>query len=324
MSELLTSIPIEKSQELSRSIPAVQVDVSPKGVVETFLKGRRPQTLRAYKKSLEDFQRFLQAKSPEEAAAMLFSQNQGTANAVLLSYKNHLIERQLTPATINLRLSAIRALGKLARLVGLVSFSLEVENLPVEAYRDTRGPGREGVRELLQEASSRLDAKGVRDVALLRLMYDLALRRGEIERLNIEDLDLKKKRLLVQGKGRSAAQAMTLPDNTYEALKAWLKVRGNESGPLFTSFDPSNKGNGRLKSNGIYEVVSRLGKEVGVSVRPHGLRHAAITDALDATKGNVREVMRFSRHKDLKTLTIYDDARNDVAGNISQIVSSRL
>ena len=311
-----------KTPELS--IPIVQVDISPKGVVETFLSGRKPQTLRAYKKCLEDFQAFLQASSKEEAAAMLFSQNQGTANAVLLSYKNHLIERQLTAATVNLRLAAIRALGTLARLVGLVPFALEVHNVPVEAYRDTRGPGREGVTEMLKEASYRTDAKGIRDQALLRLMYDLALRRGEMERFNLDDVDMKKRKISVLGKGRGAQEQMSLPDNSYEALKAWLKVRGDAPGPLFTSFDPSQKGSGRLKANGIYEIVSRLGKELDIKARPHGLRHAAITDALDATNGNVRDVMRFSRHKDLKTLTIYDDARKDAAGAISSLVSNRI
>jgi integrase/recombinase XerC len=316
MQELSTPLPIQ--------VPIVQIDVSPKGVVETFLAGRTKQTLRAYKKCLEDFKSFLQAKSPEEAATMLFSQHQGTANAVLLSYKNHLIERQLTPATINQRLSAIRALGRLARLVGLVPYVLEVESMPVEVYRDTRGPGREGVAELLKEAAQRTDEKGKRDIALLRLMYDLALRRGEVERLNLADLDMKKRMLWIKGKGRSAQEWRSLPDNSYEALKAWVKVRGQEAGPLFTSFDPSQKGDGRLKANGIYEIVSRLGEQLDIKARPHGLRHAAITDALDATNGNVRDVMRFSRHKDLKTLTIYDDARKDAAGAISSLVSNRI
>ena len=53
-------------------------------------------------------------------------------------------------------------------------------------------------------------------------------------------------------------------------------------------------------------------------VRPHGLRHAAITEALDLTKGNVRAVQRFSRHRDLRTLTIYDDNRQDLAGEIAR------
>ncbi|HEX9485609.1 MAG TPA: hypothetical protein VF976_00965 [Gemmatimonadales bacterium] len=51
-------------------------------------------------------------------------------------------------------------------------------------------------------------------------------------------------------------------------------------------------------------------------VRPRGLRHAAITGALDLT-GDQRAVQRFSRHKDVRTLTIYDDNRQDLAGDVA-------
>ena len=42
-------------------------------------------------------------------------------------------------------------------------------------------------------------------------------------------------------------------------------------------------------------------------MRPHGLRHTAVTTALDATNGDVRSVRRFSRHADIGTVLIYDD-----------------
>ncbi len=63
-------------------------------------------------------------------------------------------------------------------------------------------------------------------------------------------------------------------------------------------------------------------KLVGLKTWPHGLRHAAITEALDLTGGDVRKVQRFSRHRDLQTLTIYDDNRVDLAGEVSKLVAS--
>jgi len=56
-------------------------------------------------------------------------------------------------------------------------------------------------------------------------------------------------------------------------------------------------------------------------VRPHGLRHAAITHALDVTGGDVRRVQKFSRHRDLRTLTVYDDNRQDIAGQVAAMVA---
>ncbi len=51
----------------------------------------------------------------------------------------------------------------------------------------------------------------------------------------------------------------------------------------------------------------------GFKTTPHGLRHAAITEALDATGGNVRAVQKFSRHRDLLVLNRYDNSRQDMA-----------
>ena len=74
---------------------------------------------------------------------------------------------------------------------------------------------------------------------------------------------------------------------------------------------------------GVYYVIDRLGKEIGKRVRPHGLRHAAITEALDVTNGDIRKVRQFSRHKSMDMLIIYDDARKDFGGEIADLLTQR-
>jgi integrase/recombinase XerC len=67
--------------------------------------------------------------------------------------------------------------------------------------------------------------------------------------------------------------------------------------------------------------LGRLGRLAGVGpVRPHGLRHTAITAALDAGH-DVRAVRRFRQHAKLETVDRYDDNRRDVARQISGAVS---
>jgi integrase/recombinase XerC len=56
----------------------------------------------------------------------------------------------------------------------------------------------------------------------------------------------------------------------------------------------------------------------GVPCRPHGLRHAGITAALDATHGDVRSIQAYSRHRDLRTILRFDDACQDTVGRIAQ------
>ena len=68
--------------------------------------------------------------------------------------------------------------------------------------------------------------------------------------------------------------------------------------------------------------MKTLGKQGGIKARPHGLRHAAITEALDKTGGDVRAVQRFSRHADVRTLQAYDDARTDLVGKVARLVAS--
>lgn len=290
-------------------------------LVASFLAGRNERTLRAYRADLEDFRSFLKAEDADEAARILLSGGHGGANALVLAYRADLLDRKLQAATINRRLAAVRSLVKLARTLGMVPWSLEVENLKAQAYRDTRGPGRQGFRRLLEEAGSRTDGKALRDGAVLRLLHDLALRRAEVVGLDLADADLEAGTVTILGKGRTQKERLSLPEPTKAALAAWIGARGTEPGPLFRNFDRAGKGE-RLTGTGLYLVVRGLGKKAGLTVRPHGLRHAGITEALDLTNGNTRAVQKYSRHRDVRILNLYDDNRTDLGGDVARLVAA--
>jgi len=289
-------------------------------LVDAFLAGRNERTMKAYQNDLEDFAAFVKVSTADEAARLLLAHGQGQANELVLRYKAELVDRGLAAATINRRLAALRAMVKLGRTLGIVPWALEVSNLRAEPYRDTKGPGRAGFRRLLDELDERMDDKGRRDRAILRLLFDLALRRGEVVSLDVVDLDLEAGTVAVLGKGRTGKIKLTLPGPTRDALRSWLDVWGNKAGPLFVNFDRAGKGR-RLTATSVYRLVRDLGLKAGLKVRPHGLRHAAITEALDLTGGDVRKVARFSRHKDLRTLNVYDDARADLGGEVAALVA---
>jgi integrase/recombinase XerC len=289
-------------------------------LVEAFLSGRNHRTRAAYGRDLADFAAFLGAGSPEEAARALLAGGPGTANETALTYRAHLQGRGLSPATVNRRLAAVRSLVKLARVLGLVTWTLEIPGLKSCAYRDTRGPGREGFLRMLAQLEDRTDAKALRDRAILRLGYDLALRRGEVAGLDVADVDLEAGTVAVLGKGKTQKELLTLPAPTREALAAWLTTRGTAPGPLFLNFDRAHKGV-RLTGTSINRVVKALGLAVGLDVHAHGLRHAGITRALDLSGGDVRSAARFSRHARLETLQVYDDAREDLGGRLARLVA---
>lgn len=303
-----------------QNLPTVPGEPS---LVAAFLAGRSPRTLRAYSEDLRDFTAFagFPPDGLEAATSALLAAGQGEANRVGLAYRAHLLERGLAPATVNRRLSALRSLVALARTIGRCPWTLEVPAVPSESYRDTRGPGREGVRQLLGALAGDLSPKGYRDRALLRLLADLALRRAEAVDVDLADLDLDAGTVRVVGKGRREAVRLTLPSPTVAALREWIAIRGQEPGPLFVSLDHANPGH-RLTGTSVYRIVAALGQRVGITVRPHGLRHTAITTALDSNGGDIRAAQRFSRHQDVRTLSRYDDNRSDLAGETARLVAS--
>ena len=302
-------------------LPSVVATDAVEQLVRDFFGAHKDATLRTYRQALDDFRQFLGVEHIHQAASVLLSRGAGPANQLVFRYRGHLSNDGMSRATINLRLSAIRALVRLARVIGLVPWSLEIRNLPNEGCRDTRGPGTGGVRRLLDRAAEhRSAAHGSRDVAMLRLMFDLALRRGEVVSLDVEHLNLDEGTIEVM-KGHSARTSRTLPQQTRDAIQAWLRHRGDQPGALFTNFDRAGKGQ-RLTGRSLHRIVQRLGADLGMSVLPHGLRHSAITAALDATNGNVRAVQKFAGHADVRVVERYDDARQDLAGLVAKKVAA--
>jgi len=291
-------------------------------LMDLFLSGRKERTVRAYSADLVDFMKFIQVGAIQEAVLQFLTASHGQANALAYSYRSHLIDRGLQSATVNRRLSSLRSLVKLARTFGLIAWSLDVENVKVWQYRDTRGPGREGYRELLAGADTEREPMRSRDIAILHLLYDLALRRESVSLLNMDDVDVEGGVIAVSVKGLGEQEIRTLPDETCMVIERWIDARGSNPGPLFVNFDRAKKGDGRLSGTSIYRIVRGLGDKAGLAARPHGLRHAAITEALDLTGGDIRAVARFSGHRKIETLMIYDDNRHDIAGDVARLVAS--
>lgn len=71
-----------------------------------------------------------------------------------------------------------------------MAWSLDVPDLAAQKYRDTRGQGASGFRALVDAAAGRMDAKGTRDRAVLRLLFDCALRRAEVVSLKVAHYDV--------------------------------------------------------------------------------------------------------------------------------------
>jgi len=187
-------------------------------------------------------------------------------------------------------------------------------------YRDTRGPGVAGFRAMLAVLAGAPGAKSRRDLALLRALFDMGLRREEAVSCDLAHYDRTAGTLAIMGKKRRERERLTVPAPTRAALEGWLVARGEAAGPLFVPLSRAGLGE-RLTGRSVARIVAEVAVRAGIGhVRPHGLRHAAVTAALDAGL-DLRKVQRFSRHKDLRTLTLYDDNRSDLAGDVAAVVA---
>lgn len=292
-------------------------------LVTAILATINARTARTYLSDYRDFGAFLGLADPREAIDALIGMGQGEANRAALAYRVHMADRKLAPGTIARRLVALRSACKAARRVGRINWGLDVPGPKPEPYRDTRGPGRDGWRSMLATAKADPSAKGRRDLAIVRLLHDLALRRGEVVALDLADVELAAGTVAVIGKGKLVATRLTLSSQAKEAIVDWLAVRPIGSPALFVRLDSAAGSDpGRLTGDAVRRIVAAIGARAGLArvPRPHGLRHQAITSALDSGR-DVRDVRKFSRHAKLDTVLIYDDARRDVAGDIAQAIA---
>jgi integrase/recombinase XerC len=302
----------------------IAAQTTEKDVWDDFLRLQiSANTKRTYASALNDFFTQLTGSSanPQQIQEFL-NLSQFEAVGVVLKYKGLLLDLGLAPSTINTRLSAVKSLANHARKLGQCGFTLQdVTHVHAEKYRDTSGVGVEAYRSILQEVD-RSSLKGKRDYAILRLLWDNALRRGELVATNIGDF--RDEKLWIIGKGKTQRQSIDLAPQTLAALEEWVAVRGGQvNEPIFIALDARSYGK-RLSGRSVARVVDWVATDAGVSkhLSPHGVRHSAITAALDATNGDVRTVQRLSRHSRLDTLIIYDDNRKGLQGKASNILAN--
>ena len=280
---------------------------------------RSPHTRRVYRRDIENF---LSDIGTELGKFLTLDRHK--AFELVSRYKGDLIKKELKSATINRRLAAIKSLVSFSYNCGHSDFMLEsVKGEKLSAYRDTSGVEPEAFKRVLG-GIDRTSLKGIRDYALLILLWSNALRRSEVSKANIGDFDQKERTLRIFGKGRgNQSEIISLGKATVNAIESWLEARGEHDPDkaLFVSVNPGYR-DGRLCTQSIYDIVSDRCQSAGITkvMSPHRIRHSSITAALEATNGDVRRVQKLSRHSSLNTLLIYDDNRKNHQKEVTDLL----
>ena len=214
---------------------------------------------------------------------------------ILLSYIDHLLDRRLSPKTINCHLDSIR---------GFYNYLIHEERVamvhPIKRGYTLR-LSRPLPRYLRDEQVVRLFAviKKYRDRAMFMLMLRCGLRVEEVANLTLAALDLKRLQFIVyEGKGRKD-RIVYLSRDALQALVDYLRVRpSSRVRKVFLVEKGVHKGKG-ISVRGIQKRMEYYAKKAGLNVSCHQLRHTMATQLLnaDADLVTIQDLLGHSRIK---------------------------
>ncbi|MBI3954412.1 tyrosine-type recombinase/integrase [Candidatus Collierbacteria bacterium] len=223
--------------------------------------------------------------------------------------------KMLAKATQSYYIIGLRAFLKYLSKKGYKSLAPEKVDLPKTESRSLKFLNREQVERLLNQPSISL-VEGLRDKAILEVLFSTGLRVSEIAKLDIDKIDFKSREFGIIGKGRRL-RVVFLSQRATEWLGRYIKAREDGYKPLWIRFggkqaDPSTSGESmRLSVRGIQRIVEKYRKMAGLPVRvtPHVLRHSFATSLLQ-NGADLRSVQEMLGHKNVSTTQIYTHVTN--------------
>ena len=151
---------------------------------------------------------------------------------------------------------------------------------------------------------------GVRDRAILELLFSSGLRVSELVGLDRDHINLKRREFMVRGKGQKDRPIFISPEAA-KWVEHYLQKREDNSKPLFVRYSGTkkvdNSGNhSRLTARSVQRIVAKCALLAGITkkVTPHTLRHSFATDLL-MNGADIRSVQAMLGHSNIATTQIY-------------------
>jgi integrase/recombinase XerC len=259
-------------------------------------------TVKSYREDLTQALDFFRGRLPSDRP---LRPDQITTR-LLRAYLAWLHEQGYAKTTIARRVSAMRSWCRFMCRQGVLTTN------PADGLRGPRQDknlphflGADVLTRLL-EAPPADSLLGLRDRAILEMLYSAGLRVGELTGLNQDDLDLDSGMLTVRGKGKRERLAL-LGRPALAALRDWLEARSALGARAQTQTAVFlNKNGTRLSSRSVGRLLEKYLAQAGIDPRtsPHTLRHSFATHLLDAG-ADIRSVQELLGHRSLATTQIY-------------------
>ncbi|XGW00870.1 MAG: tyrosine-type recombinase/integrase (plasmid) [Leptolyngbya sp. BL-A-14] len=277
--------------------------------VDEFLAARslKPKSQQAYRRDLQAFMDF----TPQAWGNVTRRQ--------VAQYKQHLLQRGLSPAYVNRMLRTLKTFYK---------WLLESEYVtsdPTTGVKQETVPAAQS-QELEDEEVARLyaaitevSAYPVRDRALFSLLLH-GLRATEVTALNVGDYD--GQQVVVREAKHDSGGEVPLTRSARRDVEAHLAQRQAQSedmgqdltatSPLFVSHSNRSRGQ-RLTYWGIDELMRRLAQHTGIAIHAHRGRHTYCTNLIVKLEMDTSLAMELSRHRDIRSFRRYTNRKNKVA-----------
>ena len=272
-----------------------------------FERNLSPRTVTSYQKDLKDLSTFF----VDHFGAMDWDLST-VDRTDLRAFMGWCENRGLGRRSIARKISAVRSFYKFLASessddfgsVFLVKTPKSIKRLPQHVSNSEI----EAVFTLAESRATKGSFSGIRNLAILELLYGSGLRLGELHGLDLENLDLRGQLVKVLGKGNKE-RIVPVTSSAVCAVKAYIELRSDlldTADKLLTSAFLLNPKGGRLSRSSIQKVIRKLlvdtAAKDGLSV--HSLRHSFATHLLDSG-ANLIALKELLGHASLSTTQVY-------------------
>ncbi len=311
MSHNVFTLPMENSNSSTLSEIEKQIDIFLEYL--EIEKNSSKLTIRNYRFYLKRFSEWMRLNQPQTSLKKITVDVIRRYRVWLSDYADD-HGMTLMRTTQGYHIIALRSFLRFLVRNDIDTLSPEKVDLPKGESKSLKFLGRDHLRELMN-AVDISDEKGLRDRAILELLFSTGLRVSELCRLNRDQMNFKTAEFGVIGKG-GRARVVFLSDSAIFWLQKYFDMREDNFQPVFIRYakgvDPINQGERmRLTPRSVERIVEKYVRKakLPIKISPHGLRHSFATDLL-SNGADLRSVQEMLGHKNISTTQIYTHVTN--------------
>lgn len=266
--------------------------------------GRSAKTAENYKLYLERFVEFTNDTTVERITSEVIRKYRLWLNR----YKN-INDDELATITQSYHLIALRGFLTYLSKRDIASLSPEKIELPKVSRKQVTFLHYDEVARLLDTISIESE-DGLRDRAIIELLFSSGLRVSELVNLNRDHVNTKRREFMVRGKGQKD-RPVFIGEAAAGRVEDYLAARLDNLPPLFLSYSRNNTATTsgdyrRLSTRSVQRIISKYAKLAGITkhVSPHTMRHSYATDLL-MNGADLRSVQVMLGHSNISTTQVY-------------------